>query len=242
MMKFPSAYVVKRTLLVSLVAAAISISVSTGFRWMVGAKADLITIVVRFLLPFVIAIPLGGFLFSRMESLDKSYRALLKKAHELGKRANTDPLTGLLNRTSFIEQFELATAHQIKGYFLLIDVDFLKAINDQHGHPIGDEAIIATAKALEAALGDASLIARIGGDEFCAFVTPAEKASPNDMAQAINAHAEAEFAKAVPDSDVRLSVSCGVIRCKTNQTFRDALGNADALLYQKKNQRVASVA
>jgi len=56
--------------MVAVIAATISISLSTGIRIAIGARSDLVTIVVRLLLPFLIAIPLGLFWFSKLEKLE----------------------------------------------------------------------------------------------------------------------------------------------------------------------------
>lgn len=236
-MNFPSRYVVTRTILISLAAASISISVSTGMRMAVGAKADTITIIVRFILPFVIAIPLGGMLFTKMERLNNSYRTLIRQANDLARRANTDPLTGLLNRSSFIEQFELAMRHGIKGVFVLVDLDYLKRINDSFGHLAGDDAIVETSKALVAALGDCDLVARIGGDEFCAFVRLEGKLFPKDLVEAIEAAVAKVAVTTGSETPVEVSVTCGYSACRSGMSFRDALEEADRALYENKRRR-----
>src|SRR5690606_2160881 len=98
---FPSRNVLKRAIEVTLVAATITTSDSTGIRFLVGAKSDDITIFVRIVLPFLVAFPIAIVLFSWIEKLDNEYRSLLRQARELARHANTDPLTGLLNRRSF---------------------------------------------------------------------------------------------------------------------------------------------
>lgn len=153
-MRVPSSYVWKRTALVAVIAALISISLSTGIRVVIGARSDTVTIVVRLLLPFLIAIPLGVFWFSRLEKLEQSYRVAVKRANELARVASIDPLTGLLNRRSFIQQFNAANKAGVRGWFLIADIDYLKRINDQYGHPTGDDAVISVAQALEACLSN----------------------------------------------------------------------------------------
>lgn len=241
-MKLPSGYVLKRTATVTLIAAAISISFSTGIRMLVGAESDLITIIVRLVLPFVIAIPIGLIWFSRLEKLDRSYRKLVKETNILVRHASTDPLTGLLNRRSFVEQFELALSHGIKGSFLIADVDDLKKINDQFGHVVGDEAIIATANALQNVLSEDSLIARIGGDEFCAFLPQQDSHGFADIQDEIDDQALAEYRSRTGRSDLVLSISCGYASCKANQTFGEVLGRADTQLYRTKRSRKAAAA
>ena len=241
-MQIPSRYVLKRTAQVTLIAAAISISVSTGLRVLVGAKADTITVLVRLVLPFLIAPPIAIVWFSRLEKLEKSYRKLLAEASELSKRANTDPLTGLLNRRSFEEQFDAAMAHDVAGKFVIADVDYLKAINDCYGHLVGDEAIVAVAKALQRVLGDESLIARIGGDEFCAFIPHAAKGDLEKLWADINEAANQEFVRRTGMADLTLSISAGHQRCKRSLTFRELIEKTDSEFYRKKrSRRVAAI-
>ena len=239
-MKWLSRYVWKRVFIVSMIAAAISISISTGVRWIIGAEADTVTIVVRLTLPFLIAIPLALFWFTNLERLDLSYRALLKETGDLSRRASTDPLTGLLNRRSFTEQFDAAMAHGIKGVFLIADMDYLKAINDKHGHLIGDDAIVSVAHALQEILGQGSLIARIGGDEFCAFIEWQNAADIERLVAKINETATEEFCRRTGDTTLVLSVSCAAAPCKRGDTFRSMVARTDSSLYSKKRSRVAA--
>lgn len=229
----------RNTALVSLAAAAISISVSTGLRMLIGAEADLVTVIVRLVLPFAIAIPIALVGFSKLDRVLKSYRALMRRSSELARRAATDPLTGLLNRRSFIEQFDLAMSYEVSGLFVLADADRLKSINDRHGHLAGDDAIVAIAQALENVLGGDSLIGRIGGDEFCAFL-PNRSSGLDATAQAeINRIASAEFARRSGVEGQSVSVSLGIASCRAGSTFREAMERTDMRLYGHKHARRA---
>lgn len=235
----PSGYVLKRTAIVTVIAAAISISISTGIRFITGSQADTVTIVMRLVLPFLIAVPIGLVWFTKLERLDKAYRSLFKQANELAEKASTDPLTGLLNRRSFSQQFDMARAHEIKGAFLIADIDYLKSINDRYGHAVGDDAIIATASAMKAVLGDDSLIARIGGDEFCAFLSQRDEADIDAMLFRMERLAAEMFQEATGLADVPLSISVGHAPCKRGETFKDVMAQTDSSLYRKKRSRHA---
>nr|WP_265975609.1 diguanylate cyclase [Brucella intermedia] len=235
-MRVPSSYVWKRTAMVAVIAATISISLSTGIRILIGAQPDLITIVVRLSLPFLIAIPMGLFIFSKLEKLEQSYRLAVKRANELARVASTDPLTGLLNRRSFIQQFNSANKAGVRGWFLIADIDYLKQINDQYGHPTGDLAVISAAEALEDCLSNDSLIARIGGDEFCAFVPKAGTSNIDSVVSEIGPRASGLFREKSPDIKHRLSISVGNIVCKPGHTFDEVMPLADKVLYRKKVQ------
>lgn len=241
-MKLPSAYVLKRTITVTLIAAAISISVSTGIRFLIGAQADTITIIVRIILPFVIAIPLALVWFTRMEKLDSAYRKLVRHANELARTASVDPLTGVLNRRSFIEQFNGAMQIKVRGWFLIADIDYLKTINDQYGHPAGDDAVISAASALQNELPEDSLIARIGGDEFCAFVPKGNSKNLEPVVQRLNVSTSTFFSLKRKDVSHTLTMSVGYIVCKPKQTFEELMAITDENLYRKKRERLPLVA
>lgn len=237
-MKFAgfSRSVLVRTAQVTLIAAAASIGISTGVRWILGVEADHLTVAVRIMLPLMIAAPISFVWFSRLERLELSYRRLLRETSRLARRANTDPLTGVLNRRSFIEQFETACGHRIGGSFIIADLDYLKTINDRYGHLAGDDAIIAAADALKQVLGEESLIARMGGDEFCAFV-PGGVRDVDALPEAVNEAAARNFRARNGEADICLSISLGHQICKPNMSFRDLVAQTDSHLYRKKQSR-----
>ncbi|UWF68415.1 GGDEF domain-containing protein [Brucella sp. 1315] len=236
-LRLPSGNVWRRTVIVAVIATIISISLSTGIRFALGVKSDTVTILVRLLLPFLIAMPLGVFWFSRLEELERSYRTAVTRANELARVASVDPLTGLLNRRSFIQQFNAANKAGVRGWFLIVDVDYLKQINDQYGHPAGDDAIIAVAQALEDCLSSDSLIARIGGDEFCAFVPKGAINDVDSVLLDISLRADGLLREKRPNVGSSLTVSVGRISCKTGQIFEEVLSIADEQLYRKKSLR-----
>lgn len=241
-MKLPSRYVLRRSVVTTLICAAISISVSTAVRFYLGVKSDNITILVRLVLPFLIAFPIAIVLFSRIEKLDKAYRSLLKEARELAKHASTDPLTGLLNRRSFEEQFNAAVTHRSGGMFIIADMDYLKTLNDRYGHATGDDAIISIANALACVLGDECLIARIGGDEFCAYVPRGEFLKADRLLADINAAARLEFQRRTGLDEYPLSVSLGMQRCQSGVAFREMMSRSDGELYARKRSRPGEMA
>lgn len=96
--------------------------------------------------------------------------------------ANTDPLTGLANRRRFMER---ATQEQPRARrfgsplsVLMVDADFFKRVNDQHGHAVGDQVLIRIATVLAAGVREHDLVARFGGEEFVAILveTPLDAA------------------------------------------------------------------
>jgi len=84
--------------------------------------------------------------------------------------AHHDQLTGLPNRTLFTDRLEHALAHASRNKdrvgLMFIDIDGFKAINDNHGHDVGDALLCVIANALTELVRDADTVARVGGDEF----------------------------------------------------------------------------
>ena len=109
-------------------------------------------------------------------------RRLLRAEARQRVMAERDPLTGLHNRRSF----DAALAGSVPGgaALVLFDFDAFKAINDDHGHPVGDAVLRAVADACCEVTRDADCLARIGGDEF-AVVAPG--AGSNGVARIVTA-------------------------------------------------------
>ncbi len=93
-----------------------------------------------------------------------------QKLRSLEAQTLSDHLTGLLNRKGFDrrlqEMMARADANGHRAALLLVDLDDFKAVNDTHGHPIGDQLLIAFAERLRACVRTGDAVARIGGDEF----------------------------------------------------------------------------
>jgi len=100
---------------------------------------------------------------------------------ELRYRAAHDALTGVANRRQFDLELARCLAAADSGgapfALLLIDLDHFKAVNDRHGHMVGDRLLVAVASRIEAELGSGDIAARLGGDEFAAIVQTRSTAS-----------------------------------------------------------------
>lgn len=103
-------------------------------------------------------------------SLTTDITALKHAERELARLAREDPLTGLANRRQFDERLEQAVVRarrlELPIALMLLDVDYFKQVNDQHGHPAGDAVLKAVAERIRATTYDVDLVARLGGDEF----------------------------------------------------------------------------
>jgi len=103
-----------------------------------------------------------------------------KEELRLQAQAMQDSMTGLLNRTAFLEQseklLELAVGTEGKSpAMIIVDIDNFKQINDHYGHLYGDTVIVSMADALRTVFCDDAAIGRFGGDEFTVFLPHADK-------------------------------------------------------------------
>lgn len=95
---------------------------------------------------------------------------------KLTKKANLDQLTGLYNRAHFVDSMMQSINNGIEGVncFMLIDLDNFKAINDTYGHNVGDDVLIRTGATLKYSLREHDIVGRLGGDEFCVYLSGAK--------------------------------------------------------------------
>ncbi len=99
---------------------------------------------------------------------------LVARNRQLADQSQRDALTGLFNRRHF-DQWRrqgdaLGGPMQVPGVFALLDVDHFKAINDTHGHAVGDEVLMALAQRLGEAMRAGDLLVRWEGEEFFVYV------------------------------------------------------------------------
>lgn len=165
---------------------------------------------------------------------------LFKLKEEFKELANTDPLTHLYNRRFFTEQaekeYQRAKRYSLFMTLISIDVDHFKRINDQFGHPAGDQVLREIAKQLEANLRQPDILARIGGEEFSILLP--ETSAQSAMVFAERIRKEQSELKITGDwqGEINISVSIGVSSfISTDNAFDDLFSRADKALYQAKN-------
>ena len=142
--------------------------------------------------------------------------------------ANTDPLTGLLNRRAFIE---LAIGRRSRHRLMLIDIDHFKAVNDRFGHDAGDDVLRAVADAIQRSRPARSLAVRLGGEEFALLIPrsafgecPAEK-----VLDAVRGHAMPQGAQVT----VSIGYADGTI--VSEEDWKRLYRLADSALYRAKS-------
>ena len=93
------------------------------------------------------------------------------------QQAATDPLTGVYNRRIFIEIADMAVAraqrNRLPLSLLMLDLDHFKAVNDAHGHMVGDEVLKSFVRVVQTCLRREDMMVRFGGEEFCVLLPDA---------------------------------------------------------------------
>ncbi|MEO8746627.1 MAG: GGDEF domain-containing protein [Rhodanobacter sp.] len=162
------------------------------------------------------------------------------EVHALLEQATTDELTGLLNRRGFLRMAESelrqAQAGERPLTLVYVDVDGLKALNDEAGHEAGDALLIETAALLRAAFHSTDVLARLGGDEFVVLTHGLHGDG------AIIRHRIARLSEALHRAGTQsceISVSLGVILAGPSvvPALDDLLDQADKAMYEIKHAR-----
>jgi diguanylate cyclase (GGDEF)-like protein/PAS domain S-box-containing protein len=175
--------------------------------------------------------------------LERTQRELKEAIEELTRVANTDQLTGLMNRRAFelrlAEELSRASRSGKPIAVAMLDVDHFKAVNDEHGHPMGDIVLREVARRLDSARRPYDVLARWGGEEFIAIFpeTSADNAKVAAERFALAVSARPMLLGRVP-IDVR--VSGGVVSADKPQDDDelDLVASADqALRAAKENGR-----
>jgi diguanylate cyclase (GGDEF)-like protein len=143
-----------------------------------------------------------------------------------------DELTGLLNRRSFNMFFKHATQTPgLDAAIAVIDIDFFKRVNDQFGHPYGDEVLILMARLIVQCFAGVEGLFRFGGEEFLVILP---ETSPHDAWLAMEG-----FRATVEKTDFpqvgRVTISAGLSMIVGGDTGASAFGRADEALYVAKH-------
>jgi diguanylate cyclase (GGDEF)-like protein len=162
----------------------------------------------------------------------------------LAQLAQTDELTGALNRRGFFEAAERelsrATRDETETALLVVDVDDLKGVNDRHGHSLGDALLAQVAQTLARRTRRGDIVGRLGGDEFAVVLPGAGMDAAENLAHELesllrNAVIETLSGPVVATASVGVAATggrrTGVVRL---------LARADVDMYRRKKKRKSS--
>jgi diguanylate cyclase (GGDEF)-like protein len=175
---------------------------------------------------------------SRAE-IESASQALQQQNQLLERLSVTDGLTGLYNRNKLAEILadQIARVRRNGRAFsiLMLDIDHFKALNDNHGHLLGDEVLAQVADILARAIRNVDFAARYGGEEFVIVLTETALQDALDTAERIRAKvAEARYGDV--EARIAVTVSIGVAEFRTDDTTGESvIARADRALYQAKH-------
>jgi len=181
---------------------------------------------------------LGRHLSRVQEELRGLFTQLGNKNAQLQQMAFYDQLTGLPNRSLFIDlvQREMLSAHRHQQQFgiFFIDLDRFKAVNDSMGHAAGDALLMEVARRLSDVLREVDVVCRQSGDEFLVLVRDIDHwESLGEMAQRVLRAIELPVVLA--NSPVKVSASIGIsLYPEDGQDFETLIKHADIAVYQAK--------
>lgn len=155
-------------------------------------------------------------------------------ALDLRQLADTDALTGVLNRRSFFQQGRLLDRIGEPLAALLLDVDHFKQVNDRYGHAFGDEVLIEISARVRAALRPRDVLARIGGEEFAVLLPGVDRERAISVAERLRQVVESTPITRGTNRQMA-TVSIGGACAPTAETsIEDLLLHADRALYVAK--------
>jgi diguanylate cyclase (GGDEF)-like protein len=170
----------------------------------------------------------AGRLMARAAALMRSTESRIGEAE---RKAELDPLTGLLNRRGL--ERALAARHDVgaRGALVMLDLDHFKSVNDAHGHDTGDRVLRDVAELLRGQMRRPDLAARFGGEEFVLHLAGVGREPALQVAERLRMAVEDRIAV---DGRAQ-TASFGVASWPAGARFADVLKRADAAVYEAKS-------
>lgn len=174
-----------------------------------------------------IAIFSTGYFANRSTCMLKQHRVHVTRTIEI------DSLTGVMGRRLFLQHCQNIQSdqriHGHQGWFLFLDVDWFKQINDKLGHIAGDETLKKFAMFLKEQFEPYGAVGRVGGDEFAVMIE-------EEMSQEVLEKELEQFFQNISGIQKEVTVSCsiGVYRFKYPKTIKELLTKTDEILYEAK--------
>ncbi len=169
-----------------------------------------------------------------LKCLNESRDEIHRQNEELQLLATRDPLTGCFNRRAFFTQFEtswnLAKNRGQDLSCLMLDIDFFKSINDNHGHSTGDLVLQQVATMLRTVVGDSGLVCRYGGEEFCALLPQFSLEKALELAESVRSQIAGQT---MANLNITASLGASTLTLGAAEA-RELLEQADKSLYFSK--------
>ncbi len=151
----------------------------------------------------------------------------------------TDSLTGIPNKRAMDDALQraslLSERHGEPYSLVLCDLDHFKAVNDTHGHVVGDHLLQVAAAELEKTVRTSDSVYRFGGEEFAVLLPHTAEQDAKDVADRIR-EAIAGIRVDGGEKELRITTSCGVATFLAKESAQEWLARADEALYRAKHQ------
>ena len=173
---------------------------------------------------------------------------LEKYSKKLKMQATTDTLTGLANRRKITELLKeeikkLEEDNNNNFNIIMLDIDFFKKVNDNYGHPMGDEVIKKVSNHMQDKVGSDGVVGRFGGEEFLTILYNNNIQEAALLANQIRSDIESKKIE-FEGKQISVTVSMGIASSSETVVYQDLLNKADERLYKAKengrNQVVTS--
>ena len=163
---------------------------------------------------------------------------LEKYSKKLKVQATTDPLTGLANRRKITELLEeglneIANNSKDNINIIMLDIDFFKKVNDNHGHPMGDEVIKVISNHMQDAIGKEGIVGRFGGEEFLTILYNEDIKYVYKLADEIREEIKQKRI-GFEEKKISVTVSMGIASSSESLNIGEILDIADKRLYEAK--------
>jgi diguanylate cyclase (GGDEF) domain len=176
-------------------------------------------------------------LHSELEQANKGIAEQRRQIEELRQQARIDGLTRIPNRAAFDERLaeyvSLLDRTDMIFSLLLLDIDFFKKVNDEHGHLNGDRILRGIAAKISESIRTNDIATRYGGEEF-AVIFPGTEISE---ALAVSERIRRDIARTnfrLDEENVRMTISGGVAQCEKGMNTEAIIATADKALYAAK--------
>jgi diguanylate cyclase (GGDEF)-like protein len=202
------------------------IACSAAYGWLVAREASPVTTLLWWTSSTIV-------LSSAAATVIVLRRELTSALGVLARLAECDPLTGLPNRRSFDQrlarELERCAVAAETCSILMCDLDHFKAINDAHGHAVGDEVLKRVAADLLAGVRAFDTVARVGGEEIAVLLVGCDREAATRIAERLRRH----VARALP-AEPLVAISIGIADSGLTGEPTELLAHADRALYFAK--------
>ncbi len=191
-----------------------------------------------------VAAPLTYVFFRQNVKLEESNKQLAIANEALGvetemarKEATLDPMTHVLNRTHFVRAIEEDRNQKDKaGFFLMLDADNFKNVNDTFGHGVGDTVLLKITDIIRGTLRDGDIVGRLGGEEFGIYLPSVTRQQAYEISERIRTRVEETAIEVGQGEFYHATVSIGAVFAAKQHNVTQLMQMADRNLYRAKGK------